>query len=95
MDFEAHLGMNDGKGMPAQKVEKQEREPMADKVAINWKHAIAHERCEAKFPIEAVLMGTELGYQPLLGDFVLLCILKCTLEDVYPKIRGQMPLTAE
>eukprot|EP00061_Rhincodon_typus_P002833 g18594.t1 len=38
-------------------------------------------------------MGTEPSYQPLLGDSVLLCIPKSTLEDVYPKIRCRMSLT--
>eukprot|EP00061_Rhincodon_typus_P002088 g16579.t1 len=33
--------------------------------------------------IEAVLMGMELGYQPLLSDFTLLSILKSTLKNAY------------
>eukprot|EP00061_Rhincodon_typus_P008077 g30370.t1 len=48
---------------------------------------------EPNIPFEAILMGTELGYQPLLSNFALLCILKSPLEDVYPKIQGRMSLT--
>eukprot|EP00061_Rhincodon_typus_P003382 g19949.t1 len=40
-------------------------------------------------------MGTELVYQPLLGDSALLCIPKSALEDVYPMIRGRLSVTAE
>eukprot|EP00061_Rhincodon_typus_P005693 g25522.t1 len=38
-------------------------------------------------------MGTELGYQPLLGDSVLMCIPKSALEDIYLKIHSRMSLT--
>eukprot|EP00061_Rhincodon_typus_P011937 g37316.t1 len=48
-----------------------------------------------KIPVETVLMGTELGYQPLLSDSALLHIPKSALEDVYPKIRGRMSSIAE
>eukprot|EP00061_Rhincodon_typus_P012042 g37502.t1 len=44
-------------------------------------------RHEPKNPVEAVLMDTELDYQPLLGKTALLYILKSALEDIYPKIQ--------
>ena len=40
-------------------------------------------------------MCAELGYQFLLSDSALLCVVKATLENAYLKIRGQMPVTAE
>ena len=40
-------------------------------------------------------MCAELGYQFLLGYSALSCVLKATLENAYPKIRGQMLVTAE
>ncbi|XP_078063037.1 phosphoinositide-3-kinase-interacting protein 1 [Mustelus asterias] len=40
-------------------------------------------------------MCAELGYQFLLSDSALSCVLKAALENAYPKIRGRMPVTAE
>ena len=40
-------------------------------------------------------MCAELGYQSLLSDSALSCVMKAALENAYPKIRGRMPVTAE
>ena len=40
-------------------------------------------------------MCAEPGYQSLLSDSALSCVVKAALENAYPKIRGRMPVTAE
>ena len=40
-------------------------------------------------------MCVELGYQSLLNDSALSCVVKAALENAYPKIRGRMPVTTE
>ena len=40
-------------------------------------------------------MCAELGYQSLLSDSALSCVVKTALENAYLKIRGRMSVTAE
>ena len=46
-----------------------------------------------QIPVEAILMCAKLGYQFLLSDSALSCVVKAALENAYPKIGGRMPVT--